>query len=69
MTGRLPNSQGSRTMSSLFRYGDDAASTTHHTLYAAGHGTLAAAQLWDLGPRSIAGRMARKAGIQVGMRD
>ncbi|KAF8367405.1 spg-20, partial [Pristionchus pacificus] len=46
------------------KYGDDAASTTHHTLYAAGHGTLAAAQLWDLGPRSIAGRMARKAGIQ-----
>ncbi|GMR53106.1 hypothetical protein PMAYCL1PPCAC_23301 [Pristionchus mayeri] len=47
------------------KYGDDAATTTHHTLYAAGHGTLAAAQLWDLGPRSIAGRMARKAGIQV----
>ncbi|GMT00271.1 hypothetical protein PENTCL1PPCAC_22445, partial [Pristionchus entomophagus] len=46
------------------KYGDEAAQTTHHTLYAAGHGSLAAAQLWDLGPRSIAGRMARKAGIQ-----
>ncbi|GMT28125.1 hypothetical protein PFISCL1PPCAC_19422 [Pristionchus fissidentatus] len=47
------------------KYGDEAAQTTHHTLYSVGHGTLAAAQLWDLGPRSIAGRMARKAGIQA----
>ncbi|KAF1771071.1 hypothetical protein GCK72_002896 [Caenorhabditis remanei] len=47
------------------KYGDDASDTTHHALFAAGHGTLAAAQLWDLGPRSVAGRMARKAGIQI----
>lgn len=47
------------------KYGDDASDTTHHALFAAGHGTLAAAQLWDLGPRSVAGRMARKAGIQM----
>ncbi|CAL2028927.1 unnamed protein product [Caenorhabditis brenneri] len=47
------------------KYGDDASDTTHHALFAAGHGTLAAAQLYDLGPRSVAGRMARKAGIQM----
>uniref|UniRef100_A0A915DEX9 MIT domain-containing protein n=1 Tax=Ditylenchus dipsaci TaxID=166011 RepID=A0A915DEX9_9BILA len=47
------------------KYGEQASETTHHALYAAGHTTLAGFQLWDLGPRSIAGRMARKAGIQV----
>ncbi|CAI2321112.1 unnamed protein product [Caenorhabditis sp. 36 PRJEB53466] len=47
------------------KYGDEASDATHHALFAAGHGTLAAAQLWDLGPRSVAGRMARKAGIQM----
>ena len=47
------------------KYGDDASDTTHHALFAAGHGTLAAAQLWDLEPRSIGGRMERKAGIQM----
>ncbi|CAB3407873.1 unnamed protein product [Caenorhabditis bovis] len=47
------------------KYGDEASETTHHALFAAGHGTLAASQLWDLGPRSVAGRMARKAGIQL----
>ncbi|KHJ85274.1 hypothetical protein OESDEN_15003 [Oesophagostomum dentatum] len=46
-------------------YGDDASEATHHALHAAGHGTLAAAQLWDLGPRSVAGRMARRAGVQM----
>ncbi|CAJ0567753.1 unnamed protein product, partial [Mesorhabditis spiculigera] len=46
-------------------YGDEAAQTTHHGLHAAGHTGLAAFQLWDLGPRSVAGRMARKAGLQV----
>ncbi|VDK59580.1 unnamed protein product [Anisakis simplex] len=33
-------------------------------MFATGHTTLAAFQIWDLGPRSIAGRAARKAGIQ-----
>ncbi|EYC23232.1 hypothetical protein Y032_0015g2537 [Ancylostoma ceylanicum] len=47
------------------KYGDDASEATHHALFAAGHGSLAAAQLWDLGPRSIAGRMARRAGVQM----
>ncbi|CAD6186268.1 unnamed protein product [Caenorhabditis auriculariae] len=47
------------------KYGDEASETTHHALHAAGHGSLAAFQLWDLGPRSIAGRVARKAGIQI----
>ncbi|PAV62614.1 hypothetical protein WR25_10411 [Diploscapter pachys] len=46
------------------KYGDDASQTTEHALHAAGHSGLAAFQIWDLGPRSIAGRMARKAGIQ-----
>lgn len=46
------------------KYGDDASITAHEALYATGHTTLAAFQLWDLGPRSIAGRAARKAGIQ-----
>ncbi|CAI5439332.1 unnamed protein product [Caenorhabditis angaria] len=47
------------------KYGEEASETTHHALFAAGHGGLAAAQIWDLGPRSVAGRMARKAGIQM----
>uniref|UniRef100_A0A0N4ZU33 Inheritance of peroxisomes protein 1 n=1 Tax=Parastrongyloides trichosuri TaxID=131310 RepID=A0A0N4ZU33_PARTI len=47
-----------------YKYGEDAAETTHKAVYAAGHSTLAGFQLWDLGPRSVAGRMARKAGIQ-----
>ncbi|ETN81899.1 hypothetical protein NECAME_00250 [Necator americanus] len=47
------------------KYGDEASEATHHALFAAGHGSLAAAQLWDLGPRSIAGRMARRAGVQM----
>ncbi|RCN31215.1 hypothetical protein ANCCAN_23010 [Ancylostoma caninum] len=47
------------------KYGDEASEAAHHALFAAGHGSLAAAQLWDLGPRSIAGRMARRAGVQV----
>ncbi|VDK55430.1 unnamed protein product [Gongylonema pulchrum] len=36
----------------------------HEALYATGHTSLAALQLWDLGPRSVAGRAARKAGVQ-----
>ncbi|KAI1728412.1 senescence-associated protein domain-containing protein [Ditylenchus destructor] len=47
------------------KYGDQASETTHHVLYAAGHTTLAGFRLWDLGPRAIAGRMARKAGLQI----
>lgn len=47
-----------------YRYGDEASETTRHALYAAGHTTLASFQLYELGPRSIAGHMARKAGIQ-----
>ncbi|KAL3103726.1 hypothetical protein niasHS_001328 [Heterodera schachtii] len=47
------------------RYGDEASQTAHHTLYALGHTTLAGFQLYELGPRSIAGRMARKAGLQL----
>uniref|UniRef100_A0A183BJ45 Diguanylate cyclase n=1 Tax=Globodera pallida TaxID=36090 RepID=A0A183BJ45_GLOPA len=47
------------------RYGDEASLTAHHTLYALGHTTLAGFQLYELGPRSIAGRMARKAGLQL----
>ncbi|KAE9419306.1 hypothetical protein Angca_009192 [Angiostrongylus cantonensis] len=47
------------------KYGDEASEAAHHALFAAGHSSLAAAQLWDLGPRSIAGRMARRAGVQV----
>lgn len=46
------------------RYGEPASLTTYHALHGAGHTTLSAFQLWDLGPRSIAGRVARKAGIQ-----
>lgn len=45
-------------------YGEPASTTSRHALHAAGHTTLSAFQLWDLGPRSIAGRVARKAGIQ-----
>ncbi|VDK75433.1 unnamed protein product, partial [Cylicostephanus goldi] len=45
------------------KYGDDASEVTEHALHTAGHGSLAAAQLWDLGPRSVAGRMARRAGV------
>lgn len=47
------------------KYGDEASEAAHHALFAAGHGSLAAAQLWDLGPRSIAGRMARRAGVEL----
>uniref|UniRef100_A0A0K0EDE7 Dolichyl-diphosphooligosaccharide--protein glycosyltransferase subunit DAD1 n=1 Tax=Strongyloides stercoralis TaxID=6248 RepID=A0A0K0EDE7_STRER len=47
-----------------YKYGEDAATTTHKAVYAAGHTTIAGFQLWDLGPRSVAGRMARKAGVQ-----
>ncbi|WKX89789.1 hypothetical protein Q1695_008997 [Nippostrongylus brasiliensis] len=47
------------------KYGDEASEATHHALFAAGHGSLAAAQLWDLGPRSVAGRVARRAGVQI----
>lgn len=47
-----------------YKYGEDASVTAHKALYATGHSTLAAFQLWDLGPRSIAGRAARKAGVQ-----
>lgn len=48
---------------SIYRYGDEASLTTHRALYATGHTTLAALQLYDLGPRAIFGRAARKAGI------
>ncbi|KAK5968293.1 Spartin [Trichostrongylus colubriformis] len=47
------------------KYGDEASEAANHALFAAGHSSLAAAQLWDLGPRSIAGRMARRAGVQM----
>lgn len=47
------------------RYGEAASETSYHALHGIGHTTLSAFQLWDLGPRSIAGRMARHAGIQV----
>lgn len=47
------------------KYGEQASETTHHVLYAAGHTTLAGFRLYDLGPRAIAGRMARKAGLQI----
>ncbi|MCP9260002.1 Spartin [Dirofilaria immitis] len=46
------------------RWGDQASIIAHEVLYATGHTSLAALQLWDLGPRSIAGRAARKAGTQ-----
>uniref|UniRef100_A0AC35TVV1 Inheritance of peroxisomes protein 1 n=1 Tax=Rhabditophanes sp. KR3021 TaxID=114890 RepID=A0AC35TVV1_9BILA len=46
------------------KYGQDAATTAHKAVYSVGHTGLAAMQIWDLGPRSIAGRMTRKAGIQ-----
>ncbi|KAI6182923.1 Senescence domain-containing protein [Aphelenchoides bicaudatus] len=45
-------------------YGEPASVTTRQFLHAGGHTTLSAFQLWDLGPRSIAGRVARKAGLQ-----
>ena len=62
----LFNSFANETVQTVkIKYGDDAAQTTHHGLHAIGHTTLAGYQLYDLGPRSIAGRMARKAGIQV----
>ncbi|VDK63909.1 unnamed protein product [Onchocerca ochengi] len=47
-----------------YKWGDQASITAHKALYATGHTSLAALQLWDLGPRSIAGRAARKAGTQ-----
>ncbi|CEF68304.1 Spartin [Strongyloides ratti] len=47
-----------------YKYGEDAATTTHKAMYAAGHTTISGIQLWDLGPRSVAARMARKAGVQ-----
>ncbi|CAD5206786.1 unnamed protein product [Bursaphelenchus okinawaensis] len=47
------------------KYGDDASTTSHQALHAVGHTTLSTLQLWDLGPRSIAGRMVRHAGIQA----
>lgn len=47
------------------KYGEQASVTAHEALYATGHTSLAALQLWDLGPRSIAGRAARKAGMQL----
>uniref|UniRef100_A0A915PXY2 Inheritance of peroxisomes protein 1 n=1 Tax=Setaria digitata TaxID=48799 RepID=A0A915PXY2_9BILA len=46
------------------KWGDQASLTAHEALYATGHTSLAALQIWDLGPRSIAGRAARKAGTQ-----
>ncbi|KAI6178050.1 Senescence domain-containing protein [Aphelenchoides besseyi] len=46
------------------RYGEPASETTRQVLHGAGHTTMSAFQLWDLGPRSVAGRVARKAGIQ-----
>ncbi|CAG9539180.1 unnamed protein product [Cercopithifilaria johnstoni] len=46
------------------KWGNQASTTAHEALYATGHTSLAALQLWDLGPRSIAGRAARKAGTQ-----
>ncbi|VBB29595.1 unnamed protein product [Acanthocheilonema viteae] len=46
------------------KWGNQASITAHEALYATGHTSLAALQLWDLGPRSIAGRAARKAGTQ-----
>lgn len=48
----------------ISRWGNQASITAHEALYATGHTSLAALQLWDLGPRSIAGRAARKAGTQ-----
>jgi hypothetical protein len=63
---KLFNSFADETVTIVkLRYGDEAASTTYHGLHAIGHTTLAGYQLYDLGPRSIAGRMARKAGIQI----
>ncbi|KAL7071838.1 hypothetical protein ACQ4LE_008836 [Meloidogyne hapla] len=47
------------------RYGPEASQTTHHALHAIGHTTLAGFQIYEFGPRSIAGRMARKAGLQI----
>jgi len=46
-------------------YGPEASQTTHHALHALGHTTLASFQIYEFGPRSIAGRMARKAGLQI----
>ncbi|TKR95977.1 hypothetical protein L596_010065 [Steinernema carpocapsae] len=47
------------------RYGDEASTTAHKALFAAGHTGLTAFQVWDLGPRSVAGRMARKGAIEM----
>ena len=47
------------------KYGDEASETMYSALSAAGHTTLAGWQLWDFGPRAIAGRMAKRAGIQI----
>ncbi|KAK0423316.1 hypothetical protein QR680_008076 [Steinernema hermaphroditum] len=47
------------------KYGDEASTTAHKALFAAGHGGLTAFQVWDLGPRSVAGRMARKGAIEM----
>lgn len=42
------------------RYGAEASETVHHSLRALGHGTLAGIQVYELGPRSIAGKMTRR---------
>lgn len=47
------------------RYGDQSSEVVHDAIYGIGHTTLAGIQIYELGPRSIAGRMARKAGLQV----
>ncbi|VDN05319.1 unnamed protein product [Thelazia callipaeda] len=36
------------------KWGDQASVTAHEVLYATGHSSLAALQLWDLGPRTLA---------------
>ncbi|MFH4977956.1 hypothetical protein AB6A40_004665 [Gnathostoma spinigerum] len=46
------------------KYGDEVSTTAHEAFYGTGHTALAAFHIWDLGPRSIAGRAARKAGTQ-----
>ncbi|CAI4222433.1 unnamed protein product [Auanema sp. JU1783] len=47
------------------KYGDEASDTTHHALFAAGHGSLASLYIFELGPHRAIGRVARQAGIQV----
>ncbi|KAK0423315.1 hypothetical protein QR680_008075 [Steinernema hermaphroditum] len=47
------------------KYGEEASGTAYEALFAAGHGGLTAFQVWELGHRSIAGRVAQRGTMQM----